>query len=165
MSKKGISVKVDKKSLKKLGLKLDEFGRFSVAIDRILRTEAQHAANEAARNAPVNDAHLRLSISAQRIKKGVYEITSRAPYSAFIEWGTRHKFSKSNLKDMKYLGIPNSYAAQFKATPLKRATNLKARPFFFNSVRKHFDKIKIKSKKSIQRIIKSRTAIKKNPSA
>lgn len=156
MGKKGLSVKVDEKSLKKLGLKLDEFKRFKVAFDRILKTESQHTANEAASNTPVKDSHLRLGIFSKKVKKLTYEVVSKAPYSAFIEWGTRHKFSKSNLKDMKYLGIPNSYAAKFKATPLKRATNLSARPFFFKSARKHFDIINKKAKKSIERIIKKR---------
>ena len=60
-------------------------------------------------------------------------VFSKAFYSPFIEFGTRD----GNMKfdDMLELGIPKSYAEQFKANPLKKKTNLNARPFFFSSIR------------------------------
>ncbi len=137
--------------------KLENFEAFNKMVDLRLRVNAQTTANEAARNTPVNDSNLRLSIRANKRKKSVYDVIVGAIYGAYIEWGTRHKFNKSNLKDMRALGIPDSYAAQFKATPLKKATNLKARPYFFPSVRKNWEKTLKQLSKDIQNIIKKRS--------
>lgn len=156
MSKKGISVKVDKQDLKALTSKLENFEAFNKMVDLRLRVNAQTTANEAARNTPVNDSNLRLSIRAAKQKKSVYEVIVGAVYGMYVEWGTRHKFSKSNLKDMRALGIPDSYAEQFKATPLKRATNLKARPYFFPAVRKNWEKTLKVLAKDIKNIIKKK---------
>ena len=115
MPKQGINIELDKQDQKKLFAKISRIGEYSRTADIRLRNNSQDSANDAARRAPVKDANLRNSISARRVRKLVYETLVRAPYGAFVEWGTRHKFSKSNLKDMQDLGIPDSYAEQFKA--------------------------------------------------
>lgn len=153
---KGIGIKIDPKDLKKLTKKIDAFSRFERIVDIRLRNNAQDTANESARRTPVNDANLRNSIRASKISKLFYDVIVGARYGAFIEWGTRHKFSRSNLKDMIELGIPESYAEQFKAVPLKKATNLKARPFLFPTVRKNWVKTLKLLRKDIDRIIRKR---------
>lgn len=42
--------------------------------------------------APVNDGLLRSSISTSKVDKMTYELVSAAPYSAFMEFGTKKKF-------------------------------------------------------------------------
>ena len=156
MSKAGLHVNIDQKDLKQLFSKLEQFEAYNKIVDLRLKVNAQNTANEAARNTPVNDSNLRLGIRAVKIKKQVYDVRASAPYSAFVEWGTRHKFSSSNLNDMRALGIPDSYAAQFKATPLKKATNLKARPFLFPAIRKNWEKVLKQIEKDIKGIIKKK---------
>lgn len=73
-----------------------------------------------------------------RSKKTV-DIVNDTPYSPYIEFGTRFKTIK--LDDMLKLGISPQYAAQFKANPLKKPTNITAKPFFFGSVRIEFQKL------------------------
>lgn len=156
MGKKGLSVKVDKKDLRLLTSKLENFKDFNKKVDLRLRVSSQKTANEAASKTPANDSHLRLSIRANKQKKSVYDVIVGATYGAFIEWGTRHKFSKSSLKDMRDLGIPSSYAEQFKSTPLKRATNLTAKPYFFPAVRKNWKKTLKLLEKDIKNIVKKK---------
>lgn len=55
-------------------------------------------------------------------------------YAPFVEFGTG---SKVDLTDMKALGIPESYAKQFKGKGI-RDINLPARPFLFPSARTEF---------------------------
>jgi hypothetical protein len=58
-------------------------------------------------------------------------VVAKAPYSPYVEFGTGRMVS---LDDMLELGIPRSYAYQFKGKGIKEV-NLPARPFFFSSVR------------------------------
>ena len=156
MSKAGLKITIDQKDLKALTSKLENFEAFNKMVDLRLRVNSQNTANEAARNTPVSDSHLRLSIRANKQKPSVYDVIVGAVYGMYIEWGTRYKFNKSNLKDMRALGIPDSYAEQFKATPLKRATNLSARPYFFPAVRKNWEKTLKILAKDIKNIIKKK---------
>lgn len=71
--------------------------------------------------------------------KKTVDIVNDTPYSPYIEFGTRFKTIK--LDDMLKLGISPQYAAQFKANPLKKPTNVTAKPFFFGSIRIEFQKL------------------------
>lgn len=73
-------------------------------------------------------------------------------YAPFIEFGTRYK--KIELEDLKALGLPVQYAAQFKASPLKKATNITAKPFFFPSVRFGMQKLLLSLRKRLNNAIK-----------
>lgn len=71
-------------------------------------------------------------------------LESKAKYSPYVEFGTGRKVK---LDDLKKLGFPESYAAQFKGKGI-REVNLPARPFFFVSVRKALkERIEIIKKK------------------
>lgn len=78
----------------------------------------------------VDTGNLRGSIVAEKIGQKM-SISAKAPYAPYIEFGT----GKVTLTDMKELGIPDSYAEQFKG---KKAGNMKAQPFFFISAREGF---------------------------
>ena len=156
MSKGGVHIELDKKDYKDLISKIENLDAYNNIVDTRLKVAAQAAANEAGRNAPVNDGIIKKGIFSEKIKKLIYKVVSNAPYSPFVEWGTRHKFSSSNLSDMRALGIPDSYAAQFKATPLKKATNLSARPFFFPAIRNNWEKALKQIEKDIRKIIKKK---------
>lgn len=80
------------------------------------------------------------------------EILNDKKYAPYIEFGTRYKTIK--LDDMLELGIPASYAEQFKANPLKKPSNVTAKPFFFSAVRVGFksllDRLEMQIKKSMK---------------
>ena len=73
-----------------------------------------------------------------------------AKYAPYVEFGTGNKV---DLSDMSELGIPESYAAQFKGEG-KREVNLPARPFFFSSVRIEYKKLLERIGKKINRNLK-----------
>ena len=53
-------------------------------------------------------------------------------YAPYVEFGTGRFV---DLEQLKQLGIPESYAMQFKGKGVKKV-NLPARPYFFNSIRR-----------------------------
>jgi phage gpG-like protein len=72
----------------------------------------------------------------------------KAEYAPYVEFGTG---GKVDLKHLKALGIPDSYAAQFKGAGIKDV-NLKARPFLFNSAREGIKLMSLKLKKKLARL-------------
>lgn len=133
-----ISVKIKKSDLNELNQKLDKLKSFSK--EGLSKEVAHTAALSVVRmqkNVPVDKNALRGGIAFDERGK-LARIFSKKIYSPFVEFGTRGKDgNKKNLKftDMLQLGIPKSYAEQFKANPLKKPTNQKAQPFFFSSIR------------------------------
>ena len=77
----------------------------------------------------------------------VYCVTVKKNYAPYVEFGTG---SKVDLTDMLALGIPSSYAAQFKGKGIKKI-NLPARPFLFNSARKGLQMLLLRLTKRIQK--------------
>ena len=133
-----MSVKINQSDLKLLKKKLDNLRAFD---KKTLSNEIGKTALEISRlekqNAPVYKVAggtLRQSIRAE--KKGkTAEVVAGAKYAPFVEFGTG---SQVDLSDMLELGIPESYAAQFKGKGVKNI-NLPARPFFFSSARIGFN--------------------------
>ena len=126
-----MSVKINQSDLKLLKKKLDNLRAFD---KKTLSNEIGKTALEISRlakqNAPVDTGTLRQSIRAE--KKGkTAEVVAGAKYAPYVEFGTG---SQVDLSDMLELGIPESYAAQFKGKGVKKI-NLPARPFFFCSAR------------------------------
>ena len=130
-----MSVKINQSDLKLLKKKLDNLRAFD---KKTLSNEIGKTALEISRlakqNAPVDTGTLRQSIRAE--KKGkTAEVVAGAKYAPYVEFGTG---SQVDLSDMLELGIPESYAAQFKGKGVKKI-NLPARPFFFSSARIGFN--------------------------
>ena len=92
---------------------------------------------------------LRNTIKAERKGKTV-EVIAGAHYAPYVEFGTG---GSVDLNDMLQLGIPASYAAQFKGKGI-RDVNLPARPFFFSSGRIGFKNLLNRLKGEIKKAIK-----------
>ena len=104
---------------------------------RILATEIAKTGAEisrlAKRSAPKDTGALQQSISFGARGKQVQVVADKI-YAPYVEFGTG---GKVKLDDMLELGIPSSYAMQFKGKGI-REVNLPARPFFFSSARVGF---------------------------
>ena len=68
----------------------------------------------------------------------------------YVEFGTG---GSVDLTDMLELGIPASYAAQFKGKGIKNV-NLPARPFFFNAARIGLKNLLVRLNGEIKKAIK-----------
>lgn len=141
------TIKINQKDLNELNRKL----QFLKSVDSsILPTELGRTALEISREAkniaPVDTGGLRQSITPVISGKTV-SVTVKKNYAPYVEFGTG---SKVDLTDMLALGIPSSYAAQFKGKGIKKI-NLPARPFLFNSARKGLQMLLLRLTKRIQK--------------
>lgn len=128
-----ISVKIKQSDLNDLNRKLNQLKSFSKeGLSKEIGDTAAFSAARMQKSVPTDKAALKQDIGFGRMGK-MARVFSKAFYSPYVEFGTRD----GNMKfdDMLELGIPKSYAEQFKANPLKKKTNQNARPFFFSSVR------------------------------
>tara|TARA_R110002050_G_scaffold81166_3_gene173484 strand:+ start:2195 stop:2656 length:462 start_codon:yes stop_codon:yes gene_type:complete len=130
----GVSLKINKSDYNKLQTKLKKLKAFD---RRILATEIAKTGAEisrlAKRSAPKDTGALQQSISFGARGKQVQVVADKI-YAPYVEFGTG---GKVKLDDMLELGIPSSYAMQFKGKGI-REVNLPARPFFFSSARVGF---------------------------
>lgn len=126
-----MNAKINQSDLASLKKKMDNLRLFD---KKTLSNEIGRAALDIARtakkNAPVDTGTLKQSIRTEKKGKTAVVIAG-AKYAPYVEFGTG---SKVDLSDMLELGIPQSYAAQFKGQGVKEV-NLPARPFFFSSAR------------------------------
>ena len=122
----------DKKTLS------NELGRASMDIVRMAK-----------QNVVVDKGALKQSIKAERKGKTV-EVIAGANYAPYVEFGTG---GMVDLDDMVQLGIPPSYAAQFKGKGIKEV-NLPARPFFFNAARIGLRNLLVRLKGELNNAIK-----------
>jgi hypothetical protein len=128
-----ISVKIKQSDLNDLNRKLNQLKSFSKeGLSKEIGDTAAFSAARMQKSVPTDKAALKQGIKFGRMGK-MARVFSKAFYSPYVEFGTRD----GNMKfdDMLELGIPKSYAEQFKASPLKKKTNQNARPFFFSSIR------------------------------
>lgn len=143
-----MSIKIDKSDLAQLKKKLDNLRAFD---KKTLTNELGRAgldiARIAKRAAPVDKGTLRQSIKSEKKGKTV-EIIAGAKYAPYVEFGTG---SFVNFDDMIELGIPVSYAAQFKGS---KPGYMKPQPFFFSSARIGLKKLLIRLNGEIQKAIK-----------
>jgi|TARA_R110000765_G_scaffold162710_1_gene267488 HK97 gp10 family phage protein len=143
-----MSIKIDKSDLAQLKKKLDNLRAFDKnTLSKELGTAGLDIARIAKRAAPVDKGTLRQSIKSEKKGKTV-EIIAGAKYAPYVEFGTG---SFVNFDDMIQLGIPVSYAAQFKGS---KPGYMKPQPFFFSSARIGLKKLLIRLNGEIQKAIK-----------
>ena len=133
-----LSKKLDKMRAFESKTVSNELGKTGMEIVRLAKREVQ---------APTGT--LRNSISTQRSGKSV-NVVAAANYAPYVEFGTG---GSVDLTDMTELGIPESYAAQFKGKGI-RDVNLPARPFFFSSARIGFKNLLNRLNGEIKKAIK-----------
>ena len=145
-----VNIKIDQSDLSKLKKKLDNLRAFeSQKLSNELGKTALDISRMAKQTAPVDSGSLKQSIKAERKGKTV-EIIAGAHYAPYVEFGTG---GSVDLDDMLQLGIPASYAAQFKGKGI-RDVNLPARPFFFSSGRIGFKNLLNRLNGEIKKAIK-----------
>lgn len=134
----------------KLSKKLDKMRAFeSKTVSNELGKTGLEIVRLAKREVKAPTGTLRNSISTQRNGKSV-NVVAAAHYAPYVEFGTG---GSVDLTDMTQLGIPESYAAQFKGKGIKDV-NLPARPFFFSSARIGFKNLLNRLNGEIQKAIK-----------
>lgn len=145
-----VNIKINQNDLLKLKNKLEKMRAFeSKTLSNELGKTGLEIVRLAKRAAPVDKGALKQSISTQRSGKSV-NIVAAANYAPYVEFGTG---GSVDLTDMTELGIPESYAAQFKGKGI-REVNLPARPFFFSSARIGFKNLLNRLNGEIQKAIK-----------
>jgi len=145
-----VNVKINQSDLNKLKNKLDKMRAFeSKTLSNELGKTGMEIVRLAKRSAPVDKGSLKQSISAQRSGKSI-NVVAAANYAPYVEFGTG---GSVDLTDMIELGIPPSYAAQFKGKGI-RDVNLPARPFFFSSARIGFKNLLNRLNGEIKKAIK-----------
>jgi HK97 gp10 family phage protein len=145
-----VNIKINASDLSKLNKKLDKLRAFeSQKVSNELGKTGLEIVRLAKRAAPVDKGTLKQSISAQRSGKTL-NVIAAAHYAPYVEFGTGDDV---DLDDMLRLGIPASYAAQFKGKGI-RDVNLPARPFFFSSARVGFQNLFNRLNGEIKKAIK-----------
>lgn len=76
------------------------------SVDRELNDGAQAIAAEAKQRAPGDQGTLRQQIASRKVEANIYEVTSNADYSPYLEFGT--------LEKVRVPAELQEYAAQFK---------------------------------------------------
>ena len=145
-----VNIKIDQSDLSKLKKKLDNLRAFeSQKLSNELGKTALEIVNLAKKQVKAPTGTLRNTIKAERKGKTV-EVIAGAHYAPYVEFGTG---GSVDLDDMLQLGIPASYAAQFKGKGI-RDVNLPARPFFFSSGRIGFKNLLNRLNGEIKKAIK-----------
>jgi len=145
-----VNIKINASDLSKLNKKLDKLRAFeSQKVSNELGKTGLEIVRLAKREVPAPTGTLRNTISAQRSGKTV-NVIAAAHYAPYVEFGTG---GRVDLDDMLRLGIPASYAAQFKGKGI-RDVNLPARPFFFSSARVGFQNLLNRLNGEIKKAIK-----------
>jgi HK97 gp10 family phage protein len=145
-----MSVKINQSDLAKLKSKLNNLRAFDKkTLSNELGKTAFDIARKAKQSAPVDNGTLKQSIRTE-LKGKTVEVIAGAHYAPYIEFGTG---GQVKLDDMLELGIPASYAEQFKGKGL-RNVNLPARPFFFSSAREGLKNLLVRLNNELNKAIK-----------
>lgn len=132
-----VDVKLNKSDLKRLTRKLDKLKKISEqGLSNEIGQTVFKGAERMKSNVVVDKGNLKQSIAAGASKNKGF-VKAKANYAPFIEFGTGRLV---NLEDLTDLGLPASYAMQFKGKGIKEV-NLPARPFFFSSMRIELKKL------------------------
>lgn len=143
-------IKINQSDLSQLNKKLDNLRAFDKkTLSNELGRSAMDIVRMAKQNAPVDKGTLKQSIKSERKGKTV-EVIAGANYAPYVEFGTG---GMVDLNDMLQLGIPPSYAAQFKGKGIKEV-NLPARPFFYNAARIGLKNLLVRLKGELNNAIK-----------
>jgi HK97 gp10 family phage protein len=145
-----VDAKIDQKGLNELLSKIEALKKYSTQeVSNELGAIALNSARRAKRAAPKDTGALQQDIRGEKQGKQA-GVMSAAKYSPYVEFGTGRKVT---LTDMQKLGIPDSYAAQFKGKGIKEI-NLPARPFFFNSIRIELQKGLVRIQNKLDKLTK-----------
>ena len=132
-----VDVKLNKSDLKRLTRKLDKLKKISKQeLSNEIGQTVFKGAERMKSNVVVDKGNLKQSIAAGASKNKGF-VKAKANYAPYIEFGTGRLV---NLEDLTDLGLPASYAMQFKGKGIKEV-NLPARPFFFSSMRIELKKL------------------------
>ena len=144
------SMKINQRDLAQLNKKLAYLkGYDRKELSKQLAFTASHIVRTAKKSVVVDTGNLRQSINFEANGKTI-SVYANAKYAPYVEFGTGEGYDS---QDMQQLGIPESYADQFKGTD-GRVVNLPARPFFFSSVRLEYKKLLERIGKKINRNLK-----------
>lgn len=131
---------IDKADLTKLQNKMKELQKLDrQGLSNELGAFALKSVAEMQREVPKQTFDLMRSITATAQNKQVI-LEAGKHYAPYVEFGTGRMV---DLQHLKKLGIPESYAMQFKGRGI-REVNLPARPFFFTTIRRQL-KVFLKS--------------------
>ena len=148
-----VESKIDQKGLNELLAKIEALKKYSrqeVSNELgAIALQSARRAKRAQRKAPKDKGPLGQGIKGGIIGKQAV-VMSTAKYSPYVEFGTGRMV---DLDDMQQLGIPDSYAAQFKGKGI-REVNLPARPFFFNSIRIELQKGLVRIQNKLDKLTK-----------
>jgi len=143
-------IKINQSDLKSLKKKMDNLRAFDKkTLSNEIGKSALEISRIAKKNVVVDSGNLKQSIKAEA-KGKTAEVVAGAKYAPYVEFGTG---GKVDLNDMLELGIPASYASQFKGKGIKDI-NLPARPFFFNAARIGLKNLLVRLNGEIKKAIK-----------
>jgi len=143
-----MDIKINQSDLAQLKKKLDNLRTFDkTTLSNELGKTGADISRIATKAAPSDYGTLRQSIRYQKQGKTV-EVIAGAKYAPYVEFGTG---AFVTFDDMLELGIPKSYAAQFKGA---KPGYMKPKPFFFGSARIGLKKLLTRLNGEIKKAIK-----------
>ena len=143
-----MDIKINQSDLAQLKKKLDNLRTFDkTTLSNELGKTGADISRIATKAAPSDYGTLRQSIRYQKQGKTV-EVIAGAKYAPYVEFGTG---AFVTFDDMLELGIPKSYAAQFKGS---KPGYMKPQPFFFGSARICLKKLLTRLNGEIKKAIK-----------
>ena len=143
-----MNIKIDQSDLAQLKKKLDNLRTFDkTTLSNELGKTGADISRIATKAAPSDYGTLRQSIRYQKQGKTV-EVIAGAKYAPYVEFGTG---AFVTFDDMLELGIPKSYAEQFKGS---KPGYMKPQPFFFGSARIGLKKLLTRLNGEIKKAIK-----------
>lgn len=160
--------KADMAKLRKKLKELENFSKreMSAELGYTAAQISKRASNKLRMNGTVDKGQLRGSIAWQKAGKNGVEVRADKKYAPYVEFGTGNEV---DLSELEKLGINKNYALQFKGKgftgkrPVKFKDgwrmvqfpiNLKARPFFFNSVREELPIMLKRAENRLKKITK-----------
>jgi len=143
-----MNIKINQSDLAQLKKKLNNLRTFDkTTLSNELGKTGADISRIATKSAPSDYGTLRQSIRYQKQGKTV-EVIAGAKYAPYVEFGTG---AFVTFDDMLELGIPKSYAAQFKGS---KPGYMKPQPFFFGSARVGLKKLLMRLNSEIKKAIK-----------
>lgn len=124
--------------------------RSKTQLSNELAATAAYIARDSKKNAPVDTGNLRKSIGWERMNEKNVRVFAKAPYAPYVEFGTGRAVT---LKYLQKLGMPDSYAEQFKGKGLRDGNKVfvYARPYFFPAVLNNYEKLAERLEKLINK--------------
>lgn len=140
---------IDKTDMAKLQNKIKELKKLDrQGLSNELGQFALASLAQMKRDVPVKTTSLQKSITVTAQNKEVI-LEAGMKYAPYVEFGTGTKVKLSHLTE---LGIPETYAMQFKGKGIKEV-NLPPRPFFFTTIRRQLKLLLNRIDKKIKKII------------